>query len=71
MKFITRDDLKARGIHWSNKHLLEMERAGRFPRRMYLSEKTVAWIAEEIDAFQAAAVSGRNTTHVMTPPDAA
>lgn len=67
MKFITRDDLKARGIHWSNKHLLEMEKAGRFPRRMYLSEKTVAWISDEIDAFQAEKAAGRYPHRMMTP----
>jgi predicted DNA-binding transcriptional regulator AlpA len=71
MKFITREDLKARGIHWSNKHLLQMEKAGRFPQRMYLSEKTVAWIADEIDAFQAAKASGRYATRIMTPGSAA
>ena len=71
MKFITRDDLKARGIHWSNKHLLEMERAGRFPRRMYLSAKTVAWISSEIDEFQEAKAAGRCATRMLRPQDAA
>jgi prophage regulatory protein len=52
MKFLLRPDLKARGITFSNKHLLKLEAAGKFPKRVRLGELTVAWAEPEIDAYQ-------------------
>jgi len=71
MRYYTRDDLKGRGLGWTNKHLLSLEAADRFPRRVYLSERTVVWVADEIEAFLAAKASGRYVTRVITPRDAA
>jgi prophage regulatory protein len=44
-------DLKARGISFTPKHIRTLERAGRFPRRIDLGEHSVAWVAEEVDAW--------------------
>lgn len=71
MKYITRDDLKHRGLKWTNKHLLALEKAGRFPRRIYLSEKTVVWLLDEIEAFEAKRANSRYETRVMLPGNAA
>ena len=60
MKFLLRDDLRDRGIRWTNKHLLSMERAGKFPRRTYLGERTPAWLEAEIEKFQAERLAKRD-----------
>ena len=49
--FLTRADLKQRGIMISNSTLLRREAAGEFPKRTYLTQKTVIWNRAEIDEF--------------------
>ena len=44
-------DLKARGITFTPKHIRTLERAGKFPRRLALGERSVAWVADEVDAL--------------------
>jgi prophage regulatory protein len=61
MKFILRDGLKARGIAFSNKHLIQLEKAGRFPKRVRLGDQTVAWVEPEVDAYQQRLVEERDT----------
>jgi prophage regulatory protein len=58
-KFLLRGDLKARGIKFSNVHLIRLERAGAFPRRVRLGGVTVAWLADEIEQWQAARIAAR------------
>lgn len=43
-------DLRKRGIKLSNSSLLRLEAQGAFPRRLYLSCRTVVWSAEAIEA---------------------
>jgi prophage regulatory protein len=45
---LSRDDLKEIGIHFSAPHLLRLESAGKFPRRVRLSPLRVAWIKQEV-----------------------
>jgi prophage regulatory protein len=61
MRFLLRDDLKARGIRFTNKHLLKLEADGKFPKRVRLGDQTVAWPEPEIDAYQTALMEARNT----------
>jgi len=60
MKFLLRSDLKARGIKFTNKHLLTLEERGKFPRRAYLGERTPAWPENEIDDYQEARLAERD-----------
>lgn len=61
MKFLTykqlHDDL---GLPWSRVHLRRLEAAGKFPRRVRLGYRTVAWNADEIDEW-AEARAARST----------
>lgn len=50
---LTRADLREHGIRISNSTLLRMEAKGKFPRRRYLTARTVVWHADEIDKFLA------------------
>lgn len=61
MKFLLRPDLKARGIKFSNKHLLHLEAKGLFPKRVYLGELTPAWPEPEIDEHQRKLLEARDT----------
>lgn len=49
--FLTRADLKQLGITISNSTLLRREAKGEFPKRTYLTQKTVIWNRAEIDEF--------------------
>lgn len=48
---LSRTDLKALGIRYSNAHLLRLEAGGRFPVRVRLSPGRVAWLQAEIVKF--------------------
>lgn len=63
MRIITRDELKARGFAYCNKHLLALERKGEFPGRVRLGGgRNVGWIAEEIEAYTRALIAKRDAT---------
>jgi prophage regulatory protein len=62
MNYLLRDDLERRGIKFSNKHLIHMERHGRFPRRVRLGHSSVAWIETEVDDWQARLAAERDST---------
>jgi prophage regulatory protein len=44
-------DLRAAGVPFTRKHVVDLERRGQFPQRVNLTENTVAWVAEEVDAW--------------------
>ena len=45
---LTRQDLAAMNIEYSNGHLLKLEEMGLFPRRIYLSKQKVCWDYQEV-----------------------
>lgn len=52
MVFLRFSDLKVqKGLPWSRMHIDRLEKAGKFPRRVRLSSKTVAWSEDEVDSF--------------------
>jgi prophage regulatory protein len=59
IRFLSRDDLRARGIRYSNVHLLRLEADGKFPERVYLSPSRVVWIESEIDEYVARCIKAR------------
>lgn len=50
-RLLARQDLRARGITYSNTHLIRLEKANQFPRRLRLSPGRVAWLSDEIDGW--------------------
>ena len=50
-KLLNRQNLEEIGIEFSNTHLLRLEGAGKFPKRVRLSPHRVAWIEHEIEDF--------------------
>jgi predicted DNA-binding transcriptional regulator AlpA len=57
--FLSRSDLGARGIHYSNVHLLRLEAEGKFPQRVYLSPARAVWILSEIDEYIVRCIAAR------------
>lgn len=58
MTFLSRADLKARGIPCSRKTTIRAEKEGRFPKCIKLRGRN-AWVKEEIDAWQRARMAER------------
>lgn len=56
---LSRQDLKDFGIELSNTTLLRLEAANRFPKRLYLTDRTVAWLKHELDAWIERCASAR------------
>jgi prophage regulatory protein len=50
-RFLSRQQLRERGINYSNPHMLRLEAEGKIPRRVYLSPGRVAWVETEILAY--------------------
>lgn len=48
-----------KGIDFSRMHIDRLEKAGRFPRRVHISDRTVGWVEEEVDAWQKAKADKR------------
>lgn len=64
-QLLDRKALEARGITYTNPHLLKLEKAGRFPRRVRLTPYRVAWVEAEIDTWVEARIAARETPHEL------
>ena len=51
LRVLDRKALRAKGVTYSNVHLLRLEAEDKFPRRFSLTENRVAWLEEEIDRW--------------------
>ncbi|SHG08408.1 helix-turn-helix transcriptional regulator [Bradyrhizobium erythrophlei] len=58
-KFLGFSELRGRGIPLGRRQLDRLEAAGKFPRRVHISERRVGWVAEEIEAHVADKVANR------------
>ena len=47
-KFVLPDGLLAYGVPWTGRWLLDLEKAGKLPRRIRLSQNRVVWSEIEI-----------------------
>lgn len=60
MRVLTYSELKpVKGIPYTRKHILELEKRGQFPRRVRLGEASVAWVESEIDEWLEAKAAQR------------
>jgi prophage regulatory protein len=59
-KLLDFKDLKAtRGIHFSRTHLARLENEHKFPIRVQLGAKRIAWVLTEVDEWLAAKIAKR------------
>jgi prophage regulatory protein len=54
MRLLDYQGLLAKGIKWSKPHLWRKERAGEFPKRVPLGDRSHGWDEDEIDGWIAA-----------------
>lgn len=64
---LSRADLKARGIAYSNPHMISLERRGLFPCRVTLSPAKVAWVEAEIDEWLNRRIASRSVSAEVRP----
>ena len=50
-RLLRRPQLRELGINYTQKHLRDLESQARFPRRIQLGPNSVAWVADEIEAW--------------------
>jgi prophage regulatory protein len=71
VKFISFADLRPlKGVPYTRRHLRDLVRDGKFPQPVTLSEGRVAWIEEEVNAWQEAKVKARQPRGVAPADDA-
>jgi predicted DNA-binding transcriptional regulator AlpA len=68
MKLLRFSELQAHGIPWTRAHIDRQERSGKFPRRVHLGDATIAWVAEEIDAYVATRIAERDAVATEEEP---
>lgn len=51
LKVLGFGQLTGKGITFTRKHIRTLEAAGRFPRRIKLGDRAVAWYENEIDEW--------------------
>jgi prophage regulatory protein len=68
MKFLSRTDLRDRGITFSRQHLDRLIKAGQFPAPVKPGGGVNAWIDNEIDDYQAACVAARDAKRKENQP---
>ena len=69
MRFLSYEDLRARGIRFSKMHIHRLVRAGKFPRPVKLgmgANAANAWPEHEIDAWSKNRVADRDGAAVCT-----
>ena len=59
LKLIDLAGLRAFGITWTAQYLRQLEREGRFPRRVHLGERRVAWVEQEVQEHVAKLMAAR------------
>ena len=52
-------DLKSAGVPYTRKHLIDLEKREQFPARVRLGENSIAWVADEVDAWVEARIRAR------------
>jgi predicted DNA-binding transcriptional regulator AlpA len=64
---LDRKALRAKGVSYSNVHLLRLEAQGKFPPRFNLTENRVAWLEEDVDRWirERVTASSRRTADAL------
>jgi predicted DNA-binding transcriptional regulator AlpA len=53
-------ELKAAGVRFTRKHVSALEKRGDFPKRIHLTDFSVGWVAEEVDAWVQSKIDHRD-----------
>ncbi len=70
-KLITYRELKEKkGIRWSRRHLVRLEAAGKFPKRVVMGANAIAWDEAEVDDTVAGYFTARDDGACILRPRA-
>ncbi len=63
-------ELKTAGVPFTRKHITHMEKQGTFPPHFVVGEKTVLWVADEVEEWVAQRVRARRLVPIpqASPP---
>jgi predicted DNA-binding transcriptional regulator AlpA len=61
MRLIAFDQLESRGVPYTRDHLRRLCKADLFPRPVPLSNRRIAFVADEVDAWVSAKIKARDT----------
>jgi predicted DNA-binding transcriptional regulator AlpA len=59
-RLLTYNELRDHGVTYTRRHLDNLERIGKFPKRVPLGDRSVAWVEKEIDAHVATKIAARS-----------
>lgn len=59
VRMLTFNELKDHGVLLGRRQLDRLEAQGKFPKRVHVSEKRVAWVETEIDAYVRKQIAAR------------
>jgi hypothetical protein len=71
MKLLSPDDLKPKGAWFSNQYRLELEREGKYPRRVKTDARRYGYFEHEIDRWLEERAALRDTVRRAVPTAAA
>ena len=57
-------DLKAAGVPFTRKHVTTLEGRGEFPQHFNITDFSVAWVADEVDAWVLSKVRARRVVPI-------
>jgi len=59
-RLLTYDELRDHGVPYTRQHLDNLERAGKFPKRVAIGEFRIGWVEQEVDDYIEAKISARS-----------
>lgn len=59
-QLLSYEDLASKGVSLSNCQLRRLERAGKFPKRVRVSDLRHAWVESEIDEYISRRIAARS-----------
>lgn len=66
---LMRDDLKRRGVPYSDTHLERLERKDQFPRHIQLSANRVGWLESEVNEWLRDRIAARDAKPTPVPAE--
>jgi prophage regulatory protein len=67
-KFLSQVDLAELGIAFSPMHLRRLEAAGKFPQRVHVGERKIAWRESEVIGWQRSRLAERDKPEAKKGP---
>jgi predicted DNA-binding transcriptional regulator AlpA len=64
-------ELKPAGVPFTRKHIVTLMKRGQFPQQFNLTDFSVAWVADEVDAWVGSKIRARRVVPMASGREAA